>query len=151
MIGSKYMAFTPTDWFWVVGGDESRAWSSAAGAYVTDYPADRLTRIDSEASLTDVLRRYGLRGPAPTPIDVKTEAQRRIYERHPQWKQANMTVRSVTLVRLGEANWSPAEAAEAAELESAWTWIREVRTASNAIEVLSPIPIDFAASPLWPA
>jgi hypothetical protein len=27
--------FTPRDWFWIVGGDETRAWSSAAAAYVT--------------------------------------------------------------------------------------------------------------------
>ncbi len=26
--------YNPSDWFWIVGGDESRAWSSAAGAYV---------------------------------------------------------------------------------------------------------------------
>lgn len=54
------MAYTPHDWFWIVGGDESRAWSSAVGGYVAGYPTDRLTRIASEAELNDVLKPYGL-------------------------------------------------------------------------------------------
>lgn len=55
--------FDPFNWFWVVGGNQSAAWSSAAGAYVTEWPADRLTRILNEAELTDVLAPYGLLGP----------------------------------------------------------------------------------------
>jgi ABC-type glycerol-3-phosphate transport system substrate-binding protein len=57
--------YTPHDWHWIVGGDESRAWSSAAGAYVVDFDEHRLTRIDSEENLTDVLAAYGLPGPIP--------------------------------------------------------------------------------------
>ncbi len=60
--------YTPHNWFWVVNGDTSRAWSSAASAYVTEYPFDTLTRIESEAALTDVLRPYGLAGPSPTQL-----------------------------------------------------------------------------------
>lgn len=55
--------FDPRAWFWVVGGDETRAWSSAAGAYVQDWPEDSFTRTASEADLSDVLRPYGLQGP----------------------------------------------------------------------------------------
>lgn len=61
--------FTPLDWFWIVGGDESRAWSSAAGAYVTEWDAQRTTRILNEAELGDVLRPYGLAVPSPTQQD----------------------------------------------------------------------------------
>lgn len=57
--------FDPYHWFWVVGGDLSRAWSSAASAYVVAYSMDRLTYIDSESSLADVLAPYGLVGPVP--------------------------------------------------------------------------------------
>jgi len=28
------MTYTPSNWYWIVGGDESQAWSSAAGTYV---------------------------------------------------------------------------------------------------------------------
>lgn len=55
--------FDPLNWFWIVGGDESRAWSSAASAYVQQWPPDSLTRIASEDELSDVLAAYGLKGP----------------------------------------------------------------------------------------
>jgi hypothetical protein len=67
--------FNPYDWFWIVAGDESRAWSSAANGYVTDYPAERLTRIASEGELSAVLRPYGLLGPEITEQDYATAIQ----------------------------------------------------------------------------
>lgn len=67
--------YTPQNWFWVVNGDTSRAWSSASSAYVADYPADTLTRIESEAALSDVLRPYGLVGPSPAQQDYATAIQ----------------------------------------------------------------------------
>ena len=57
--------YSPRSWFWVVGGDESRAWSSAAGAYVVDYPAAQATRIANEIELYDVLAKAGLAHKAP--------------------------------------------------------------------------------------
>lgn len=72
------MFYDPRNWFWIVGGDESRAWSSAACAYVSDYPTDRLTRILNEAELNDVLRPYGLALPAPTIDDYKNAVQAHI-------------------------------------------------------------------------
>lgn len=46
------------NWFWIVGDDETRAWSSAARGYVDIAEADpeRVTRIDSFDSLVQVLR-----------------------------------------------------------------------------------------------
>jgi hypothetical protein len=72
------MRFNLHDWFWIVGGDESRAWSSAAGGYVSEYPTDRLTRIESEEELSDVLRGYGLPDPVVTVADVVAERARRL-------------------------------------------------------------------------
>ena len=72
------MMYQPENWFWIVAGDTSRAWSSAAGAYVTEYPDDRLTRIESEASLNDVLRPYGLVLPSPSPDDYAAAIQRHV-------------------------------------------------------------------------
>lgn len=61
--------YSPFKWFWIVGGDESRAWSSAAGAYVMSWPVDRVTRIASEAELRDVLNPFGLPSPIITVDD----------------------------------------------------------------------------------
>ena len=52
-------------WFWIVGGDESRAWSSAERGYVTAYPADGVTRIANEVELYDMMARAGLAASAP--------------------------------------------------------------------------------------
>lgn len=57
--------YNPRDWFWIVGGNESRAWASAARTYVTDYPADRVSRIANEVELYDVLAKQGLASRAP--------------------------------------------------------------------------------------
>ena len=72
------LAFNPRAWYWLVGGDTAQAWSSAAGAYVTAYPADRVTHIDSEASLAAVLAAYGLPGPVAAPVGSVTPRQARL-------------------------------------------------------------------------
>lgn len=69
------MMYDPKNWFWIVGGDETKAWSSGAGAYVTQFDADRLTRIVSEEELTDVLRQYDLKLPKPTLDDYTVAVQ----------------------------------------------------------------------------
>lgn len=78
MINQPLFSYDPRNWNWIVGGDESRAWSSAAGEYVTDFPADRVTRIASETELNDVLRPYGLALPAPSTDDYKLAVQSHI-------------------------------------------------------------------------
>ncbi|MBS0269921.1 MAG: hypothetical protein JSS54_13200 [Proteobacteria bacterium] len=68
-------SYNPFDWYWIVGGDENRAWSSAAGAYVEEYDEERVTRIANEVELYDVLARCGLSSRAPsrsfTPSEVR--------------------------------------------------------------------------------
>jgi hypothetical protein len=51
-------AYDPCSWFWIVQGDEGRAYSSSAGAYVDASQADpaRTTRIDTEENMIAVLR-----------------------------------------------------------------------------------------------
>lgn len=48
----------PHIWFWIISGDEQRAFSSAVGAYVDASQADpeRTTRLDSEDGMIAVLR-----------------------------------------------------------------------------------------------
>jgi hypothetical protein len=83
---------------------------------------------------------------------VKAEARRRITQRFPDWKQANMTARGVELlnIRVAAGSWTAPQAQEAGELGAAWDWIKAVRAASNAIEALAPIPADFASDTRWP-
>jgi len=51
------LIYTPDNWFWIVGGDETRFYSSAARDYVTELPMDAgVTRIASEEELWAVLK-----------------------------------------------------------------------------------------------
>lgn len=70
--------YTPHNWFWIVGGDENKAWSSVASSYVQSWDASKTTRIPTEQDLTDVLRNHGLRGPVLMPGDVDVERDRRM-------------------------------------------------------------------------
>lgn len=68
--------YNPFAWHWIVDGDESRYWSSAAGAYVEELPEGAgVTRIASEEELTDVLAAYGLPGPVAIVPDRVTARQ----------------------------------------------------------------------------
>ncbi len=71
-------AYDPRDWFWIVGDDVTRAWSSAAGGYVSVWDQSRTTRIASEEELSEVLRPYGLDVPVVTRFDVNAERDRRM-------------------------------------------------------------------------
>lgn len=71
--------YNPHDWFWIVGSDESRNWSSAAGAYVQTLPEGAgVTRITSEEELAQVLAVYGLPGPVELVPERVSPAQAEI-------------------------------------------------------------------------
>lgn len=64
--------YDPTDWYWIVAGDDKQLWSSAAGAYVqSDDAAYKAwlaagglpSRIASAAELDEVLNGHGIDGP----------------------------------------------------------------------------------------
>lgn len=60
------MSAYPIDWYWQIGSDTSRYWSSKLAAYVAALPVGAgLTVINSEQSLADVLAVYGYLGPVP--------------------------------------------------------------------------------------
>lgn len=71
----------PLDWHWIVAGDKTRVWSSAAADYLASddprylawvaatVPARQPTRIDSEASLREALDRIGCGDRAPWSLD----------------------------------------------------------------------------------
>jgi len=49
-------AYDPNNWFWIVQGDETKAYSSALGDFTSSYDVGRLTRIASIDELIEVLR-----------------------------------------------------------------------------------------------
>lgn len=57
--------YNPRDWFWIVAGDESRAWSSNARAYVLEWPTDQVARIANEIELYGALAKQKIASRAP--------------------------------------------------------------------------------------
>lgn len=154
------IGYDPFDWFWAVAdGPADKAWSSAAGAYVSAASADseRLTRIASEAELSDVLRVYGLHGPHVSANDVRAEAQRRIIALvgassldGSMVKQLNAIMRATELTnkRSEGGAWTDAEAIEAAALQRMADAVKAIRAASNVME--PDPPPDFRDDSRWP-
>lgn len=71
--------YNPKDWYWFVGGDQTKAYSSSAGAYVPiadatfqAWQADGTlpTNIDTEANLGGVLADYYPDVPRPALANV---------------------------------------------------------------------------------
>lgn len=172
-------------WHWVIGGitdaapaDMSRAWSSATGAWVVEFPPDEITRIASEAELTDVLRFYGLPGPLVTLDDVVAERTRRLalgfeYDfedgrgvHHIGTTAADMagwdevSQASLAAIALGtpaaeiqivtDTGQVTVTALEWQEIVSAATGVRQtIWHASFALQALDPVPADFADDSRW--
>lgn len=88
--------------------------------------------------------------PAPLAADVKAEAYRRIVALAPEWKQRNMIARGVELVRVGESNWTDVQQAEVNAMDAIWATIKDIREASDALETMDPIPVDYADDSRWP-
>lgn len=64
-------SYTPYDWFWIVGGDETRYWSSKENRYVDSLPEGFIpTNILNEQELVDVLSVYNLTGPFNLPYEL---------------------------------------------------------------------------------
>jgi hypothetical protein len=138
--------------YFIVAGDEARAWSSRSGDYVkaSAVPDSAfVVNVPNTDRIGILMRSQGLSSPFVTIDDVRLEAQRRIYARYPQWKQANMTARAVELLRKGEAKWSADDVAESTALDAAWTWIASIRAKSDDLIALRPIPADFADDAYW--
>lgn len=150
------LPYTPADWFWIVGGDKSRAWSSAAAAFVPSWDAQRTTRIPSLVDLDGVLRQNALPSPIITASDVRAECQNRIVRLVGASsldaciiKQLNALMRATELVNkksLGET-LSETELAEEAALSALAVRIKQLRAFSNVMEP-SP-PADYADDRHW--
>jgi hypothetical protein len=66
---------------------------------------------------------------------IKLIARSTIMRLFPDWKQVNMTARSVELTRAGIAgNLTAGEQAEEAAIQAAWNWVKSVRAHSGTME-----------------
>lgn len=72
--------------------------------------------------------------PGAVPGAIKAEARRRIVQRLPEWKQANMIARMTELLKIGADSWTPENQAEVAALEYLWDWVKAVRAKSDELE-----------------
>jgi hypothetical protein len=70
--------YDPSNWYWIVNGDETRVYSSASGDYVQPDDASYVawsgdgslpTRIANEAELGEVLAEYQIRPTAANVLD----------------------------------------------------------------------------------
>lgn len=93
----------------------------------------------------------------PSEEDVRTEAARRLMETYEARDRNHLsqlindgTREAVRLLRVGEGNWSPEEAARASELEIAEAYVDAIDQASKALRAMQPIPTDYAADGHWP-
>lgn len=90
--------YDPFDWHWIIGGDESRYWSSASSSYVSTLPPDAgVTRIDTEQDLSEVLAVYNLPGPiALVPAEVPMWSVRTVLQNDGLFDQAQALVEAST-------------------------------------------------------
>jgi hypothetical protein len=80
---------------------------------------------------------------------VKAEANRRIVDIAPEWRQRNMTARGVELLSIGRDAWTPEQRDEHLYLEAIWEEVKKIRAKSDDIEEMDSIPEDFKDDKYW--
>lgn len=143
----------PFNWFWIVGGDTSQAWSSAAGAYVATWPGDAVTRIESADALSSVLRPFGLIVPKPIASDLQAEYQRRLVALlgardigHAGFIHADDHRELQELKAVAEPTFD--QAARIAELETRAAAVSALIEKYNEIPD-NPVPVDYRNDEHW--
>jgi hypothetical protein len=119
--------YNPHDWRWIVGGDTSRHWSSAAGGWVDGEPSADVgyTVIDTVESLCDVLAAYGLVKPLPAVADYSAAIQAHL-DATARQRQYDGILSAITY----RDDPNPVFAAEA---EALFAWRSAVWTAATAM------------------
>jgi hypothetical protein len=80
---------------------------------------------------------------------VKNEAYRRIVVIVPEWKQRNLTAQAAQLAEKGRANWTAEELAAWNSGQVIWDQVAAIRAKSDALEAMSPIPVDYKDDRWW--
>lgn len=169
--------FTPYDWYWAV---EGKYWSSKLSAFVDTLPEGAgMTTIADAQELTDVLRRYGLRGPMPSVDDVIMERNRRMeagfdydfgdargihhfgtkdsdmrgWAEVTDWMNANLGLNNLTEQLIVLTNTGSATVTPidwAKVLQAAGNFRQPLWSASFLLQAENPIPADYYADKWWP-
>ena len=146
------------DWYWTIGDDYSRAWSSRLRAFVSsgDIPEDVApTPVATLADLIAMFERAGAPDLAPLNANhVRRECQRRMVALTGARDAADLTIKlsnaqreAIRLLRKGAENWTADETARAAYLEAADAAIELLRSRSNDME--GNPPADYQADERW--
>lgn len=147
------MDYNPRQWFWVICNDATRAWSSAEGAYVTDWPHDAVTRIASEAELADVLRPYGLALPVVTVADHEIAIERLI-EATARGRQYRSAVALASYTSSTVPAWAAEAIAFVAWRDAVWSYayteLAKVQEGQRAAPAVATF-IDELPHIVWPS
>lgn len=84
---------------------------------------------------------------------IKAEANRRIEVVMPEYTQRNVLAQgilAVTTYGADPAAWPPELQAVNTDAQAKWAQIVAIRTASNEIEAMTPIPADYTNDQYWP-
>jgi hypothetical protein len=89
--------------------------------------------------------------PEPTVEQVKAEAGRRILDVCPEWKQRNHIATDLTYTKIIQAGGSLTAEQEQSRsaIESVWLDVQDIRSKSDEIEAMSPIPQDYTNDSYW--
>ena len=85
------------------------------------------------------------------PVAVKSEAGRRILAICPEWKQRNHIATDLTYTKIIQSGGTltTEQESDRAEIEVVWTAIQSIRTKSDEIEAMSPVPADYTDDSYW--
>ena len=165
------------DHYWVVGGDETKVWSSRLGKYVPIDDQEYLiwlnntlegamgekvpnlpTHIESEESLNFVLERQGLQGPIVKPVHVKREAKRRKMAAIGQTNEEEFDLdymkalaegTSLTNKVTSGATLTATEQARKTQLEQFDALFASIDAKMDALLAMSPIPQNYKDDIHW--
>lgn len=118
----------------------------------TSKEADAVRAVVSKMTDVDFDTVETIPAPKPAPItiyQVKQEASRRILSIASEIQQRNMLAQSVLLLNKGKANWTTKDQALADSMQAVWDQINLIRTKSNDLETMNPIPVDYADDKHW--
>jgi hypothetical protein len=123
-------------------------------AVLADRPVDELGKRvirNTSASLVNGVWTVGwtIEDVPVTSQQVKDEAYRRIIAIVPEWKQRNLTAQASQLAEKGRANWTAEELAAWNAGQVIWDQVAAIRAKSDALEAMSPIPVDYKDDRWW--
>lgn len=145
--------YTPMDWYWQVGADRGKFWSSKLGNWVPQLPDGvGLTKIASVEELTEVLTIYGLPTPFTNTMDIKKEAERRILlvmTDYQQRNELNFLQESMISFGLDVSSWPSDLKDFYFNYKRKWDEIKRLRARCANIEAMTPVPENFRDDIHW--